>query len=295
LRELMRVSASATAISLPDRLSVQSEASRPEELVARRLLISASPGHGAAGVSVLGSTLTTVVVGGTFGGSATVADVARDRALEIIPGRLRIEPFLESSRLHAQTVGLDVIVVPGGVPADKMTVSLSPLWTPERHPVPPDALQVIVSAGRHLTVFDVVEAHVSLDLVGTGPGRSRSIWKCTYETGFTLVDHESVLPALWDLRVASRDGKPKRWLALFEPAAGPFRAVFADPAAAQAFATWLRETGATRAGRYQLGLFEADASGSHFTLPADRNIASTFQPASAHELQALTDARLGDN
>lgn len=321
LRERVRVATSAMAISLPDGLSSQAGTRQLEELVARRLLISATPARGAAGVRVRGSALMVTIVGGTFAGSVSAAEtdikptreihvagspsgtvmrsnpreVARDRALEIIPGRLRVEPFLSSSKLHSETIALDVTLVPGGAPADKMTVSLPPLWTPERHPVSPETLQITVSAERHLTVFDVVEAHVSLDVDGIGPRGSRDIWRCSYKTSFTLVDHDSVLPALWDLRIVSRQGKPTRWLALFEPAVGPFRAIFTSAEAAQAFATWLRTTGATRAGRYQLGLFEADEGGSQSTVPADLDIASRFRPASADDVQTLTVERLGEN
>lgn len=301
LRERVRVAASAMAISLPDGLSAQPGTTQPGELVARRLLVSASLTGGAAAVRVRGSTLTVTTVGGTFAGPASVVmrsnppEVARDRALEVIPGRVRVEPFLSSSKLHPETIVFDVALIPGGVPVDKMIVSLSPLWTPERHPVAPDTLQITLSSERHLTVFDVVEAHVSLDVDGTGPARSHDTWECSYETHFTLVDHDSVLPEVWDLHTVPRDGRHKRWLALFAPAVGPFRVIFTNAQAAQAFATWLRTTGATHAGGYQLGLFERDADRSQATIPADRDIASTFQPVSVDEAQGLVVGRLGEN
>jgi hypothetical protein len=321
LRERVHVAASATALSLPDQLSSQVGTSRSQELLARRLLISAAPARGAQQATVSWSALTLTIVGGTFAGSVSTAEtegvragkihsagsrsgpVARsnpwevmsNRAVEVIPGRVRVEPFLSSSKLHAETIALDVTLVPGGVPADKVTVSLPPLWMPDGHPVPPGALEIAVSAERHLTVFDVVEAHASLELEGTGLGGSRDVWRCAYETRFTLVDHDSILPALWDLRIASREGKPTRWLALFEPSVGPFRAIFTDAQAAQAFASWLHATGATRAGRYQLGLFEGDEGRSRSTIPADQDIASKFRPASAEDVPNLTVERLGEN
>jgi hypothetical protein len=222
-------------------------------------------------------------------------EIASARALEVIPGRLRIEPFLSSSKLHAETIAFDVVLAPGGAPADKPTVSLPALWAPDGHPIPPNSLEIAVSAERHPTVFDVVEARVVLDLDGAGPARARDSWRCSYETRATLVDHESVLPELWDLHTAPRDGKAERWLALFEPATGPFRAVFTSAQSAQAFATWLRATGATYAGRYQLTLFEPDSGRSRSTLPPDRDIASKFQPASVADLQTLAVGRLGEN
>jgi hypothetical protein len=129
---------------------------------------------------------------------------------------------------------------------------------------------------------------------GTQKG-SRDIWRCSYETRFTLVDRNSVLPALWDLHIGSGQGRPKRWLALFDPALGPFRAIFTSAGSAQAFATWLHATGATRAGRYQLGLFEADGGKSQSTIPADQDIANNFRPASVDEVHALTVGRVGEN
>src|SRR6185437_6462359 len=154
LRERVRVSASAVPIALPDGLSSQ--------LIARRLLISSSLINTAAAVHVRGSTLNITTVGGTFAGYGRVVGVvlpSRGRALEIIPGRLRVEPFLFSPELRAQTIALDVILTPGGAPADKVTLSVAPLWTSDRQAVAPDALQINTSAERHLTVFDVVEAH----------------------------------------------------------------------------------------------------------------------------------------
>jgi hypothetical protein len=314
LRNQVRIWASVSPLSLPDRTAPH-DSHRPEELLARRLLIAASPAHGVEGSRVLASTLTITVVGGSFGGSAGTAEdgsakqrdvrtatrpallqeVARDRALEVIPGQLRVAPFLFPARLRAQTLALDVTVLPGGIARSKRIAALAPLWTPDRQPVAPDALEISVAAEQHLTVYSEVEAHISLDVDGIDGGTSRDIWRCTYENRFTLVDHDAVLPALWDLRLGASDGKPPRSLALFEPSVGPLRAIFSDPAAAQAFVTWLRATGATRAGRYQLGLFEADRSTDGTTIPQDRDIARTFRAASVEELKLLAVRRLGED
>jgi hypothetical protein len=139
----------------------------------------------------------------------------------------------------------------------------------------------------------VVEGHVQLDVDGADRSNSRDVWRCSYETRVTLLDHDAALPPLWDLRVAAHDGRPPRWLALFTPSTGPFRAIFSDPAAAQALATWLRATAATQAGQYQLGLFEADDGRDDSTIPADRNIARTFKIASSDELTLLAVRKLG--
>jgi hypothetical protein len=171
--------------------------------------------------------------------------------------------------VHAQTLALDVTLVPGGVPAERSVASIPALWTAAGAPLPPGALQVAVSSQERLTVFSAVEGRVQLDVGGADRGEPRDMWQCTYEARVTLLDHNAVLPALWDLQVAAHDGRPERWLALFTPATGPFRALFPDPEAAQAFAAWLRATAMPQAGRYQLGLFEADRGTDDSTIPPD--------------------------
>jgi hypothetical protein len=305
LRDGMHLSVSAAPLSLPDGMAVQ-----PGELLARRLLIAASPTSEAAGTRVAGSTLTITVVGGTFGGSASTADgkllptrtdhpvavrspalraVALDRALEVIPGQLRIEPFFLSAPVRAQTFALDVTLVPGGMPAARTVASIPTLWSSAGAPLPPGAVQIAVTSEDRLTVFSVVEGQVQLNMSGVDRGGT---WRCSYQTRVTLLDHDAVLPALWDLEVAAHEGQPARWLGLLAPSTGPFRAIFSDPGAARAFATWLRATSATHTGPYQLGLFEADGGTDESTVPADRDIARTFRPASSEELKGLAVRRL---
>lgn len=304
LRGQLRVSASALPISLPEELSVEPGSARPQELLARRLLLAASPAGTAAGTSITGSMLTITVVGGTFGGwisapggpdhkgAARLAmprELFHNRALEVIPGQLRITPFFASTRMGAQTLALDVTVVPGGVPRSRAITSLSPLWTAAGQPVAPADIAVTVTTGQHLTIFSAVEAQVQLVVEGLSRSDSpRPAWRCSYLSRFTLLDHASVLPSLWTLQLS---GNP---LALSAPATGPFRAVFSDPAAAQSFATWLRATGATGAGGYQLGLFEAGDQPEDSTIPADSGLAHTFRSATSNELRMLTVRRLGE-
>ena len=304
LRAEVHVAASATAISL-----AHGNSAPPAAQVARRLMISTSTARAPGGLTVLESELSVSLVGGTFAGSASAAvagfptgdgrsslrEVSHDRALELIPGRLRVEPFLAPGKLRSQTLALDVTLLPGGSPASKLTVGLPPLWTPERRPLPPQALQITLDTQRLMTVYDVVEARIALEVAGTGPKDARDVWRCSYASRVTLLDHQSVLPALWDLHLPSREGRPERWLALFAPTVGPFRALFTDSAAVQAFATWLRATGATHVGRYQLGLFEADPGSDESTIPADRDIARTFAAASAEELRMLDIEHLGED
>lgn len=308
LHDQVHLSASASAIALPAGLSLPPGSDQTQDRVARRLLIAASPAHSAVGRAVTGSTLSVTIFGGTFAGTArtvhgpdtpaphppetpAVREAAPGRALEVIPGRLRVTPFLPSTRLQAQTLDIDVTLLPGGVPVHTFITSPPSLWTPDHEPVAPSVLQMTVGTEQHLSVLKGVEAVVQLELQG---GRSRSAWRCTYETHLTLLDPEAVRPTLWNLQLASPGQRP-RWLALFEPSTGPFRAVFADAAQAQAFLTWLHATAATHAGRYQLGLFEADREATDYVIPADRDIARTFKAASDTELQRLVLRRLGEN
>jgi hypothetical protein len=52
----------------------------------------------------------------------------RGGALDIIPGRLRLTPFLSKSTLEAQSTSLDVWVAPGAAPIDEMALSAVSLW-----------------------------------------------------------------------------------------------------------------------------------------------------------------------
>jgi hypothetical protein len=164
LQGQVRIAVSAVPGLLPAGIA-------PGELLARRVLIAASPAAGAEGARVVGSTLTITVVGGTFGGSVSTVDrrvlpggtdepgaalprvAAPDRAFEVIPGQLRVEPFYASSRLRAQTLTVDVILVPGGIPVTRMVASIPALWTTAGEPLPAAAVQVAVASEERLTGF----------------------------------------------------------------------------------------------------------------------------------------------
>src|SRR5579863_4782970 len=62
LHERVRIAASATALLPPDRMPSQVEPGRPQELLARRLLISAATTPNATGTRVSWSTLTVTIV-----------------------------------------------------------------------------------------------------------------------------------------------------------------------------------------------------------------------------------------
>jgi hypothetical protein len=179
---------------------------------------------------------------------------------------------------------------------DEETISAHVLWGNDRRPVPAEALKVDLSPLRHPTAFDVVEARVVLTFAAAGPpgaATGGSQWECSAETTVTLVDREAATPGLWDLRRTTQ-GRSEQWLALFDPSTGPVRAIFTSPADADSFALWLRQTHATHAGRYQLGLFRPEYSRQpQNTRPAEGSLVNTFQPVSADDLDALIVGRLG--
>jgi hypothetical protein len=313
LQGQVAVSAAAVPRSIPLELTADEGFVKTYGVVGRRIMISVAPMDAARGMIVLSSTLAITTLGGTFEGWAALSDEvaspdatrhagvpsrtrrpnpAERQAIDVLPGRLRIRPFLGAPTLHPQTVMLDVLVTPGGVPVDELVVNEGPMWTPDQRPIPPDSLLVTLTPARHFTAFDVVEGKISLEFVATNSHSAHERWRCSFDTNVTLVEPDAERPPLWDLRTPVRGGKKKSWLGLYDPTIGPIRAIFTSPAAANGFASWLRQTGALRAGQFQLGMLQpADARSR---APAEHSIADSFQPASADELNALTVGRLGE-
>jgi hypothetical protein len=308
------VSAAAVPRSIPLELATDEGFVKTYGVVGRRVMISAAPMDAAGGVRILSSTLAITTLGGTFEGWAALSDEvdspdatrradasprtrranpAAKRAIDVIPGRLRIAPFLIAHTLQAQTMMLDVMVTPGGVPVDELVVDEGPMWTPDRRPVPPDALLVTLTPARHFTVFDAVEGKISLEFVAARSRSAHERWRCSFDTSVTLVERDAERPPLWDLRTPVRGGKKKSWLALYDPKIGPIRAIFTSPAAANGFASWIRQTGALRAGHYQLGMLQP-ADAERPPVPVEHSSADSFHPASVDELNALTVGRLGE-
>jgi hypothetical protein len=152
---------------------------------------------------------------------------------------------------------------------------------------------VTLTPARHFTVFDVVDGKITLEFVAAKSHSAHERWRCSFDTNVTLVERDAERPPLWDLRTPVRGGKKKSWLGLYDPTIGPIRAIFTSPAAANGFASWLRQTGALRAGRYQLGMLQP-ADGGQSPASGERSIADGFHLASVDELSALTVGRLGE-
>jgi hypothetical protein len=72
-----------------------------------------------------------------------------------------------------------------------------------------------------------------------------------------------------------------------------FRAVFDSPTAATSFANWIRATRSTRAGSYELGLFERDGYALRPLVPVDRGAPDTFQPITEDQRDQLRVGPLG--
>lgn len=292
MQDQVRVAASAVPLEMPAELAHGAEANAHLGQFARRVIVSVAPKSAVRGAKVFSSTLAMSTVGGVFAGWATL-DRGQERfnALDVIPGRLRIQPFLNSKSLQAQTMTVDMLVSPGSQPLDELAVSTSPLWSNEQLPVRPEDLRLAFTPVRHMTVFDVVDAKLTLDILGSD---AHGLWRCSFESRLELIDRASVLPDLWGLRKTGFKGNQSEWLALDDPTTGPFRAVFTNPEAARGFSDWLRATHATRIEKYSLGLFRPEEPDSHTPPAATPTVAATFHGASQEELGKLDVRRLGE-
>jgi hypothetical protein len=292
----VRLSASAVPLTFPASLSINAGSAEHPALVARRIMVAVSPTTATRSIQVLSSNLTLTTVGGTLAGWAALGhDLAASNAIEVIPGRLRIQPFLGSTpALQAQTTALDVFITPGSTPIDEPALSVAELWNAERKPISPESLRVVLTPVRHLTVFDVVDGTLTLELTAKPNRSSHEYWSCSFSTRLSLIEHDSVLPDLWSLRTTGRRVAANQWLALDDPATGPFRVIFTDPQAADGFAAWLRATRAGRAGHYRLGLFQLEARDIKLPATARQRIGLPFHEMSPEELQSLEVKRLGE-
>jgi hypothetical protein len=291
IQDHVRVTASAAPWILSRSPAAAVESSNT--LIGRTLLISVYPAADVPRLSLLSSVLTITTIGGTFGGLAEHSDGAR--AVDVIPGRLRIAPFITGATLQPQTLSVNLLVTPGGVPLDEMVVRTDGMWDPQHHPLPPDRARIFLEPIQHFTIYDQVEATVSLSYVTIRSRSAREQWACSAESRFMLVDRAATAPDLWDLRKTAERGRSEFWLALFSAKAGPFRAIFGSPADAGAFANWLRQTHAAHVGVYDLGMFRPGYSrDSLHTVPTAHTIEDTFRAVSADDLDALVVGRLGE-
>jgi hypothetical protein len=298
---------SVSPIAVPSALTISEGAIPGYGIQARRITIAVKPPEAALSVRLSASTLSIYIFGGIFRGWATpdgqFADasmgskaafvqppsrmVSSTQALEAIPGRVSVTPFLSGRRLHAQTQAIDVVMLPGGLAIDQPLVSVTALWNKDERPIAPAQVEVKLSPLRLSSVYRTVEAKITLDYdISNATGSER--FSCSAMRREVLVDRDAIRPALWDVGLPTQFGARKKWLALYSPATGAVRAVFATLEAANAFTRWVQQVGALTAGGYSLGLFTpADRNEDEPILPADASIMETFQPITAEELAHL--------
>ncbi len=288
LQKQVSISGSSVPITSPAEISGAQPSAQP--IVGRRILLSAALGNSVRGLHVFSSSLSITTVGGTFAGWAALeSNARRGRSVEIIPGRIRIRPFLTAPR--SQTTALDVLLIPGGVAVDEMTVSVPGLWNEDQQPVDPQQLQPTLNPVRHFTTFDSVSATITLDLVLGDSRASQHPWSCSFESAVPLVSRDETLPPLWGLTRITRGAKPKSWIALYERSKGPIRVLFDDPASARGFARWLGETAASRAGEYELGLLTYDDAEARHRDPLS---AGKYRDLAPEDTSALGISRVGE-
>jgi hypothetical protein len=305
----VRIAASAVPWKIPADLA---QGDGLNSMLGRRILVSISPKGEAYGMHIASSELAATPFGGTFRGWAQFASSSKQNGveavelghetvasqasgIEVTPGRLRLTPFLRTSKLGHQTLLLDVILAPGAEPLDEMVISAGDFWDASLHPLPPERINLSLEPLRHYTVYDQVDAVVSSTFTIAASPAASATTQCTAETRLALVDRASSTPPLWDLRKSVPTGRSEWWLALSDARTGSHRVIFKNPAEADGFASWLQQTHALRIGRYQVGVFRpAYSSDARRTVPEPHSVTDTFRAASSEDLDALVVGRLGE-
>jgi hypothetical protein len=276
--------ASVAPREVPRELIVPEGVERHYAVLGRRISVAVAAQGAAQRLQILDSTFYITPYGGTFEGWATLNGTTA--ALDVIPGRLRVAPFLPPGRLTARTLTVDTIIQAGGAPLDQVTVTTSALWDDTHNPLPPDRVSVTLTPMRHFSAFGVVNAKLVLDFVARAP-RAKQTWHCSAETQLVVVDRDAARPPLWDLGTSPKGRSRQLWLALFDPKRGPTRAIFTDPVAARGFAMWAQQTGATSVGGYGLGVFAQQSVEEPARIPADRRIMESYRPITPEDLAEL--------
>lgn len=263
--------------------------------VARRLLVSVVPAGLSSADRIVWSTLSVASYGGTFLGwdHLQTQSGPPQKQLEIAtvalsPGQVKIARVAQRKTNLAGMHSIDVLVMPGGVAVDDTVLRIPNLWQENGVPTPAGALTPQLVPVRHPPGLDIVEATLQLDFV-VRIAKTRAEWSCSADARVTLVDQDSLRQPFWDIGLAPTNSARREWLAVFAPDRGGVRLTFESPATAQAFVDWLRATGSTQLGSYELRVFR----------PANpRNVRPfgslteaamrTFRPLAAEDMRALT-------
>ena len=215
-------------------------------------------------------------------------------AIDAGPGYITVARSAASSAALANSLSIDMLLLPGGVPIDESVMRIPALWNPDGKPLAPDEVRIQLEPVRHVPGYDAIEADVVLDYV-LRDGRGEAACRGSARARATVVDKESVRPPLWDLGVSSLNAYRTRWLALSGPASGVLRAVFDSPAAATSFANWIRASRSAQAGPYQLGLFERSGRKPLRPLvPVDYTAPETFRVLTPQDAEAIRTGPLGE-
>jgi hypothetical protein len=281
----------------------------------RRVVISAAPLYAQAGTRIVWSRLSLRTLGGNFTSwtrlktTRTLLDSdtskppsKRDQrdplnelaAVDFSSGQIIVLRSTQTGANLGGAVVLDIMLVPGGVPVDETFLRVPKLWKSREQPLAGDELQVELLPTRHPPGFDGIEGLIDFNYV-VQSRRLRQEWLCAAEAHIMLVDRDAVRPPYWDLGISELNGNRKYWLALFDESHGAFRAMFESPAAANAFASWIRASGATKAGPYTLGLFDGTKPKTlRPFVPVDKTVLETFQPLVPGEAKDLRAGPLGE-
>jgi hypothetical protein len=290
----LHLSASAVDRVIPSALELHDNSGHRQ--LARRVMISVSPKSAASGLEILSSTVQLTPLGGVFTGWAEIAEPTQSttRAVDVIPGRVRVAPFFSSSTLRPQTLYLDLMIQPGSVPVDELSITTTGLWDAQGRPVSADEVHIQLNPARHFTMFDVLESDVSLEVLVAQARGAKQTWRCSVSTQIELLDRDSVLPDLWTLHRVGRDGAPDEWLTLNDPTSGPFRPIFASPEAARGFMRWLGATTTNRVGPYSVGLFALQKPDYRNIPDINREVTVPFHSIAAPDFPNLEVKRVGE-
>ena len=292
----LHLSASSVDRAIPTALEVHDDSGHRQRQLARRVMISVSPKSAASGLEIVSSTVQLTPLGGVFAGWAQVAEPTQTtaRAVDVIPGRVRVAPFFSSRTLRPQTLYLDLTIQPGSVSVDELSVTTTPLWDAQSQPIKADEVHIELNPVRHFTMFDVFESDVSLEVLVAPGRRSKQAWRCSVSTQIEFLNRSSVLPDLWTLHRVARDGVRDEWLTLNDPTSGPFRPIFESPEAARGFMRWLRATSANRVGQYSVGLFTLKDADYRNIPDINREVTVPFHGISANDFANLEVKRIGE-
>ena len=316
-RQSLVVSAQSLPIAVPAAV-VEAGSEQTEGRFARRIVISTGVGGALRAARVTWMSVSIATFGGTFLGWMSLqtpftvvdavtpaaagplspgakTDAAEAAAVSFAPGAIKLIRSARPGRDLAGTVALDILVMPGGVEVDDTVLRVKSLWTKQGSAIPPSDVEFELVHSRHPPGYDTVEAGIDVEAV-VQFGKEGDEWSCAAEGRVTIVDQESIRQPLWDIGIASSNGRRSRWLALSDPAAGIIRLVFDSPAAAKSFVSWIQTARPAQLGRYSLAVFEPTMSRTRRSFaPIDTSAMQTLRSLTPADFAALKIGALGED